>query len=215
MSAKPPKLLLKVCGLREPGNAAAVAKLEPDFIGFIFYPGSSRYAPTELSGAAVRALPGGPARVGVFVDAPLNIMLATATDYGLDYVQLHGHETPADCEALRAAGLRVIKAVAVGQDLKLSSLCTFVPHINYFLFDTLGQAPGGNGTVFNWQLLQQYDLPVRYLLAGGIGPEHAIELAQLQLPGLAGIDVNSRFEISPGYKNLAALAAFQNALNAN
>ena len=215
MSVKKPKLLLKVCGLREPDNAVAVAKLEPDFIGFIFHPASSRYAPTELSGAAARALPGGPARVGVFVDANLETILTVATNYGLDFIQLHGHETPADCAALQAAGLRVIKAVAVGEELIMSTLRPFVPHVNYFLFDTLGQAPGGNGTVFNWQILQHYDLPIRYLLAGGIGPEHTIELARLQLPGLAGIDVNSRFEISPGYKNVSALMDFQIALNAN
>lgn len=184
-------------------------------MGFIFYPASSRYAPTELSGAAARALPGGPARVGVFVDAALETMLTTATDYGLDFVQLHGRETPADCAALQAAGLRVIKAVTVGEKLNLSTLRPFVPHVNYFLFDTLGQAPGGNGTVFNWQLLRHYNLPIRYLLAGGIGPEHAAELAQLQLPGLAGIDVNSRFEISPGFKDVNALANFQTVLNTN
>lgn len=207
--------MLKVCGLRDPANATAVANLEPDFMGFIFYPASSRYAPTELSGAAARALPGGPARVGVFVDAALETMLTTATDYGLDFVQLHGRETPADCAALQAAGLRVIKAVTVGEKLNLSTLRPFVPHVNYFLFDTLGQAPGGNGTVFNWQLLRHYNLPIRYLLAGGIGPEHAAELAQLQLPGLAGIDVNSRFEISPGFKDVNALANFQTVLNTN
>ncbi len=215
MSVRKPTLLLKVCGLREPANAAAVAGLSPDFIGFIFHAASSRYAPTELSGATARALPGGPARVGVFVDADLQTMHTIATEYGLDFVQLHGHETPADCAALQAAGLQVIKAIAIGEKLNLSTLRLFVPHVNYFLFDTLGHAPGGNGIVFDWQILRHYDLPIRYLLAGGIGPEHAAELVQLELPGLAGIDVNSRFEIGPGFKDIKALADFQAALTVN
>ena len=212
MFAKKRPLLLKVCGLREPDNAAAVARLAPDFIGFIFHPASSRFAPALLSGAAARALPGAAARVGVFVDADPAAILATAAAYGLDFGQLHGHETPADCAALQAGGLRVIKAVAVGEELDLSLLRPFVPHVDYFLFDTAGPAPGGNGRVFDWQLLRSYNLPVPYLLAGGIGPEHAAGLAEIDLPGLAGLDVNSRFETSPGCKDVAALVAFQAAL---
>ena len=214
MFAKKLPLLLKVCGLREPENAAAVAALAPDFIGFIFQPASPRYAPARLSGAAARALPGGPARVGVFVDARSETILATALDYGLDYAQLHGHETPADCAALQAEGLRVIKAVAVGETLDVQALQPYVPHVDFFLFDTLGRAAGGNGTVFDWQLLRGYHLPVRYLLAGGIGPTHAAALAQLTLPGLAGVDVNSGFETSPGLKNVAVIAGFQQLLRA-
>ena len=214
MPLKKPPLLLKVCGLREPANVAAVARLEPDFLGFIFAPASPRYAPARLSGAAARALPGGPARVGVFVDARLEYVLATALDYGLDYAQLHGHETPADCAALQAAGLKVIKAVAVGPALDFKRLQPFVPHVDFFLFDAQGPAAGGNGTVFDWQLLQGYNLPVRYLLAGGIGPAHAAALAQLALPGLAGFDVNSGFETSPGVKDAAALAKFQTDISA-
>lgn len=214
MSNKANPLLLKVCGLREPGNTAAVASLEPDFIGLIFYPTSPRYAPALLSAAAARELPGGPARVGVFVDANLEGILATAIDYGLDYAQLHGHETPADCAALQAVGLRVIKAIAVGEELDFKALQPFVPHVDFFLFDTLGRAAGGNGTVFDWQLLRGYNLPVRYLLAGGIGPAHAAELAQLTLPGLAGIDVNSGFETSPGLKDVAAIARFKKVFRA-
>lgn len=214
MLVKAPKLLLKVCGLREPDNAAAVARLEPDFVGFIFHPASLRYAPPSLSGTAARALPGGPARVGVFVDGEVETILAVATDYGLDFAQLHGHETPADCAALRAAGLGVIKAFSVSKMLDFKNLHHFVPHVSFFLFDTAGPAPGGNGTAFDWQLLRDYNLPIRYLLAGGIGPEHAAELAGLQLPGLAGIDVNSRFETKPGFKDVKALSDFQIALNA-
>ena len=213
MLPEPPRLLLKVCGLREPANAAAVARLRPDFIGFVFHRASVRYAPSALSGAAARALPGGPARVGVFVDETPATMQATATAYELDFVQLHGHETPAICAEMQAAGLRVIKAFSVDESLDIKVLESFVPHVNYFLFDTKGQAPGGNGVAFDWQILRAYDLPVPYLLAGGIGPEHAAELARLRLPGLAGVDVNSRFEVRPGCKDVAALGAFQQALD--
>jgi phosphoribosylanthranilate isomerase len=199
--------LLKVCGLRDAANLAAVAALHPDFMGFIFHAASPRYAGV-LAPAAVQALPLSIRRVGVFVDETTTNILALAQSFGLHVVQLHGHETPAQCTALRAGGLQVIKAFEVGETLDIEPLKPYATCCDYFLFDTQGPAPGGNGRAFDWQLLRTYDLPVPYLLAGGIGPAHAAELARLRLPGLAGFDLNSRFETAPGLKDAASLQLF-------
>ena len=154
----------------------------------------------------VRALPPAIWKVGVFVNETTENILATAQRFGLAAVQLHGHETPAQCEELNEAGLLVLKAFSVGEAVDFKALLPYVPYCDYFLFDTKGAAPGGNGAIFNWNLLQSYNLPVPYFLAGGLALEHAAELAALRLPGLAGVDLNSGFETAPGVKDVGRLA---------
>ncbi|WP_310395816.1 phosphoribosylanthranilate isomerase, partial [Hymenobacter sp.] len=139
-------------------------------------------------------------------------ILATAERFGLGAVQLHGHETPAQCEELSEAGLLVLKAFSVGQAVDFAALLPYVPHCDFFLFDTKGAAPGGNGAIFDWQLLSGYHLPVPYFLAGGLGLEHAAELAALRLPGLVGVDLNSAFETAPGVKDAARVGQMLAAL---
>jgi phosphoribosylanthranilate isomerase len=200
LARKKAPLLVKVCGMRDAANIAAVARLQPDFMGFVFYPSSPRYA-GEMPPAAVARLPPGLRKVGVFVNETSEQILAIQRRFGLEAVQLHGQEAPEQCAALRAAGLLVIKAFAVGLAIEHDSLRPYVGSCDYFLFDTQGAAPGGNGTAFRWSLLQAYNLPTPYFLAGGIALQHAATLAALRLPGLAGIDLNSRFEKAPGVKD--------------
>ena len=202
----PSRLLVKVCGMRDATALAEVAGLTPDFLGFIFAPASPRFVGELLAPELVRALPASIWKVGVFVDETTENILAAAHRFGLAAVQLHGHETPAQCEALTEAGLLVMKAFSVGEAVDFSALLPYVPYCDFFLFDTKGAAPGGNGTVFNWNVLAAYNLPVPYFLAGGLKLEHAAELAGLRLPGLVGVDLNSGFETAPGVKDAGRLA---------
>ncbi|MBF9140434.1 phosphoribosylanthranilate isomerase [Hymenobacter properus] len=202
----PPRLLVKVCGMRDADALTKVAALKPDFLGFIFAPASPRFVGAALVPEQLQALPPAIWKVGVFVNETTDHILQTAEHFGLAAVQLHGHETPAQCAALSEAGLLVMKAFSVGEAVDFAALLPYVPHCDYFLFDAKGAAPGGNGLVFNWKLLQGYNLPVPYFLAGGLGLEHAAELAALRLPGLAGVDLNSGFETAPGVKNATRLA---------
>ncbi|WP_165903606.1 phosphoribosylanthranilate isomerase [Hymenobacter gummosus] len=203
---RPDRPLLKVCGLKYPANVAAVATLPVDMLGFIFAPKSPRYAPTALDAAQLRTLP--IAKVGVFVDEKPAVVRRTALHFGLTAVQLHGQETPEECAELAAAGLPVLKAIGVGEVLNLEQLAAYAPHCAYFVFDTAGPAAGGNGVSFDWELLRGYSLPTPYLLAGGLGPANAAALRHLQLPGLAGFDVNSRVEQAPGLKDTGLLQSF-------
>ncbi|GAA3929932.1 phosphoribosylanthranilate isomerase [Hymenobacter algoricola] len=200
-----PGLRLKVCGMKYAANIAEVAALKPDFMGFIFHAGSARYVGQELDAALLRRLPAGLRTVGVFVDADTEYVLAQVRRYGLDLAQLHGHEPPAQCAALQAAGVAVIKAFAVGSSFDQRALEPYVPYCSYFLFDTKGPQPGGNGTAFDWRLLRDYHLPVPYLLAGGLELANAPELLRLPLPGLLGLDLNSRFETAPARKDAGQL----------
>ena len=203
-----PNLRLKVCGLRQAENILEVAGLEPDFLGFIFSPKSKRFVGETLCSELVRSLPADLRKVGVFVDQSSAEIMQQVRCYSLDLVQLHGSEPPAQCAELRANDVGVIKAFAVADAVDFAALEPYVPFCDYFLFDAAGPQPGGNGTRFNWELLRRYNLPVPYLLAGGIGPGMADELARLRLPGLYGLDVNSGFEIAPGLKDAALLHKF-------
>ena len=204
--AAPSRLLVKVCGMRDAAALADIAALGPDFLGFIFAPKSPRFVGAELAPELVRTLPPTIWKVGVFVNETTENILATAHRFGLAAVQLHGQESPAQCEELSEAGLLVMKAFSVGEKVDFSALLPYVPHCDFFLFDTKGAAPGGNGAIFDWNLLSAYNLPVPYFLAGGLGLEHAAELAALRLPGLVGVDLNSSFETAPGVKDAGRLA---------
>ena len=204
--AAPSRLLVKVCGMRDAVALAEVAALGPDFLGFIFAPKSPRFVGEALAPELVRALPPSIWKVGVFVNETTENILAIAKRFGLAAVQLHGQETSAQCEELSEAGLLVMKAFSVGQAVDFAALLPYVPYCDFFLFDTKGAAPGGNGAIFDWNLLSGYNLPVPYFLAGGLGLEHAAELAVLRLPGLVGVDLNSGFETAPGVKDAGRLA---------
>ncbi|WP_033369795.1 phosphoribosylanthranilate isomerase [Hymenobacter norwichensis] len=197
---------LKVCGMAQSVNLTAVAALQPDFLGFIFYPKSSRYVGTQLNQADLAALPAGIRKVGVFVNETVDKVLAQVAEFGLDLVQLHGQETPTECARLQAAGVPVVKAFSVGEEFSFEVLQPYVDHVDYFLFDTKGMQPGGNGTTFDWNLLATYSLPVPYFLAGGLGLEEAEALRNLRLPGLFALDLNSRFETAPGVKDAELLS---------
>ena len=190
--------------MREAANILAVANFQPDLLGFIFYDKSPRFVGKTLSADVLRGLPDTIGKVGVFVDAPLPELLATATRYGLDYVQLHGHETPAYCRAVHAQGLQIIKAFSVDEQFDFSILAEYKASCDLFLFDTKGAHRGGNGQTFDWRVLTHYHGPTPFLLSGGLGPANAAELLHFQHPQLAGYDFNSLLETAPGLKDAEA-----------
>ena len=192
-----------------PDNLSEVAALAPDYLGFIFYEKSPRYMAETLSPQAVQALPTNIQRVGVFVNASTSYMLRMTERYGLNVLQLHGQEPPEQCQTLKEHGYMIIKVISVGQvPFNRAQLIPYQPHVDFFLFDTQGKQPGGNGQTFNWKLLQEYSLETPFFLSGGIGPEEVSALRELSLPQLYALDVNSRFETKPGRKNTDRLATF-------
>jgi phosphoribosylanthranilate isomerase len=207
--------LVKVCGLRAPDNIAEVAALEGvSRIGYVFHPASPRVL--DRTAERLDRLPWPsprPRRVGVFVDQPVDAVLATASIYGLDAVQLHGREHPSDGAAL-ARYLPVIRALRVGGRFPAEEAARWEGIAEHFLFDTAGPAPGGNGTRFRWSLLEAYAGATPFLLAGGLGPDAVEALAAFSHPRWAGVDLNSGFETAPGWKDADALRRFLDALRA-
>lgn len=216
---------IKVCGLREPANIAAVCALPVDFIGFIFYPPSPRYVDpavkldTWLRRQATVSL-GGIAKVGVFVNAAIEEVVNAIHDYQLDYVQLHGEESPEYCQELEdlwsLSSIRrasIIKAFSVDAQFDFQTTAAYTAYCKYFIFDTKGAGYGGTGQSFDWALLDRYLGVTPFLLSGGIGPTDVTAIRQLQHPQLSGVDLNSRFESVPGEKDVTLLEQFIRNLN--
>ncbi len=196
---------IKVCGMKYSENIEALAKLNPDFMGFIFYEKSPRFAATDLDKVLLSNLDSSITKVGVFVNKDLLTIKLTCSEYEIKTVQLHGDESPELCAALKDSGFTVIKVFGINEFFDFKKLYPYANHCDYFLFDTITHGYGGSGTKFDWELLENYRLGKPYFLSGGIGLEHLSEIKNNSDDRLHGIDVNSRFEIKPGLKNISAL----------
>ncbi len=197
----------KVCGMRDPKNVAEIAALQPDYMGFILWDGSKRYCPEPPE------VPDGIIKVGVFVDAPLDEIEYAITTFNLGAVQLHGNETPSHCRALQSK-TQVIKAFGIGEGFDFDVLIDYLPFCDFFLFDTKGPLPGGNGISFDWTLLQKYYFDLPFFISGGIGVTEIAKINDIRntdLPVYA-VDVNSSFETAPALKNAEQLKNFKEKL---
>ncbi len=210
-------MYIKVCGMREAENIREVETLGPDLMGFIFWPKSSRFVAERPA-----YLPRKARRVGVFVDEDLERVREIARDYALDFIQLHGHESPEYISRLKAparpvcgcatAALPVIKAFNIATAADFAQTEAYKGLADYFLFDTKGKSVGGNGEKFDWSVLAAYHGPTPFLLSGGIGPGDAMRLKTIRHPLCIGIDLNSRFEVSPALKDINKLKSFIQSL---
>lgn len=205
-------MIIKVCGMREADNIRSIARLDIDWMGLVFYPRSPRFFETGDAVQQVRQLAdassGRPRLAGVFVDEPVESILETANRYVLDYLQLHGNESPDDCYALQKRGWAVVKAFSVASEEDLARTEPYEGRVDYFLFDTPCRGYGGSGKSFDWRMLASYRGATPFLLSGGIGPESLDALLEFRHPRWAGIDLNSGFETAPGHKDPDRLAAF-------
>lgn len=199
------KLEIKVCGNTETENLKEVCKLQPDYVGFIFYAKSKRYVKFFKTVAKINGCKA--KRVGVFVNESLENINQYVEDYALDIIQLHGDETAEFCQ--KVSKIRpVFKAFLINDKFNFNILNNYKSSCNKFLFDTSSKMYGGSGKKFDWQLLSAYKLNIPFILSGGIGSDDIENIESIQHPMLNGIDLNSGFEIEPGVKNIEKLSAF-------
>ena len=207
---------LKICGMKYPENILEVAALLPDYMGFIFWERSSRYFDGQIP-----EIPKSIKKTGVFVNESVANIIEKILENNLQAVQLHGKESADFCLNLKSefrkinlSQIEIIKVFSVADDFDFELLKPFENLCDYFLFDTKGKLPGGNGTTFDWNVLQHYPSSKPFFLSGGIGLEEidaVKEITKTNLPVYA-IDVNSKFEIEPGLKNTKLLREFQHNL---
>ncbi len=197
-------------------NTSEVAALKPDYLGFIFWEPSKRHFEGTMP-----SIPHSIKKVGIFVDATILEITEKVKIHGLLLVQLHGKETPAFCDELKKAipQLKIIKVFSIKDNFDFGQLKHFEDVCDYYLFDTKGKLPGGNGYAFDWEVLKNYPSTKPYFLSGGIGLEE-IESIMLFMKRPESqycevIDVNSKFEDEPGLKNIEKLKEFEKLLADN
>lgn len=200
------KISIKICGMRDADNIRRVASLNPDYLGFIFYPESPRFVGDEFG--LPEDLPASIHRVGVFVNESTDRILGLAKRVGLDSVQLHGNESVEQCNVLRGEGLTIIKVFSVSYGFDFNATKPYLPVADYFLFDTKGKHYGGNANTFDWEILKRYDQEIPFFLSGGLSPQNVVDLSSIQGMNLHALDVNSGVEDSPGLKSIEKIEAF-------
>lgn len=201
--------------MRKPKNLEQLCSIGPDYVGYIFYPKSKRFVGANPDPALFKIPPSDILKVGVFVNEEMDLLTQMVEEHHLDLVQLHGNESPAYCEKLTGLGIRIIKALspgggAPGSKLQPSDAAIedYKEVVQTLLFDTPGTGWGGSGQKFDWSLLNEQNVSFPYILSGGIGPEDAKAIMELKQKNLQGIDLNSRFELSPGVKDIGLLKEF-------
>lgn len=203
---------LKVCGMKYQDNIEAVANLQPDFLGFIFHEQSPRHFERVIND-----LPNSIHKVGVFVDKTVEFIANQIVKHKLSAIQLHGHESPEMCRILKSTNAKVIKVFSIKDTFDFSVLVPYEKVCDYYLFDTKGKLPGGNGYAFNWDVLTDYPSTKPFFLSGGIGLDQVEDLKKFQESSASeycfAIDVNSKFEIEAGLKNIEELRMFKQNLS--
>ena len=200
---------VKICGITNWSDARGAVEAGADFLGFNFYRESSRYIAPAAARRIVQRLPVGVASVGVFVNEPEPEMLAIARRVGLDYVQLHGDETPEIVSRMRRS-FRVIKAIRVRDSFRVAQLANFKRASSILLDGFDARLRGGTGKSFNWKLAKNAGRKRQIFLAGGLTPENAAEAVSAARP--FAIDVCSGVESRPGKKDAARMRALVTAV---
>ncbi|WP_298425370.1 phosphoribosylanthranilate isomerase [uncultured Kordia sp.] len=229
---------LKICGMKYEDNMMAVSNLQPDYLGFIFYEKSSRFFDTIIP-----EIPKGIKKTGVFVNASIEEILHKIKLYDLQTVQLHGNESPEFCQELkekchikrsrdatdemlnqvqhddfneRNSSVEIIKVFSIKDEFDFDTLKLYESCVDYFLFDTKGKLPGGNGVTFDWKVLENYPSTKPFFLSGGISLETITKLNDFLKSKASNhcyaLDVNSKFEIVPGLKNIEDLKSFKDVI---
>ena len=197
--------------MKNENNILDVAELEPSYMGFIFYEKSSRYY-----NSVIPELPENINKIGVFVNSTFDYIRGKVEKHKLQGVQLHGQETPELCERLKALELTVIKVFSIKNQFDFKVLEPFEDVCDYYLFDTKGKEPGGNGYTFNWNVLKKYPSIKPYILSGGIGPNEMdsflLFLKRPESEWCCTVDLNSKFETASGLKDKVKLEAFKQVL---
>lgn len=207
------KVKVKICGVTNWPDARCACDAGADFLGFNFYRRSPRYIDPVRARAIVRRLPKGTASVGIFVNEPEDDLVRIAKIVGLNYVQLHGDETPAAVSRLRRAlpTVRIIKAIRVRKTFHVKQLSRFRDATAILLDGFDGRRLGGTGKTFDWPLAARANGQTRIVLAGGLTPENIAEAIRAVRP--YAVDVCSGVESSPGKKDRAKIKALMRAVN--
>jgi len=206
---------LKVCGITQLEQLLALQEIGVDYAGLIFYGGSPRFIGAHnLEASILNENEITIKRIGVFVNAKEDEILKAVDDWKLEMVQLHGEESPVFCEKI-SNHVKTIKAFRVKEEESLTyKLAPYENAVEYYLFDAMGKQYGGTGNKFDWKVIAEANIQKPYFLSGGLGPDDVEDIqAFTQInSNCFAIDVNSRFEVKPGVKNIEIVKTFAESL---
>lgn len=209
---------LKVCGLTQLSQIQELISLNTNFLGFIFYEKSPRFVLNHLSLEEISEI-NHQGKVGVFVNETVEKLTEISEKSNLNFIQLHGDEDEEFIKRLRQMlneNTKIIKVIRIGDDKKnfeneIKKMSNLKSQISNLLFDTDSKAFGGTGKTFDWQILNEIEIPIPYFLSGGISLENLENLKILNQKPLV-LDINSKFETEPGIKNLEKIKTFKSLL---
>jgi len=206
-------MMIKVCGMRNIENINQLQELDIDFMGIIRYPKSKRFVDDTQKGI-IAGLTMNKGTVGVYVNESLENILQDVIPLKLDVIQLHGNEDSAFAKALLELDIKIFKAFQITETFDFESLKEWEQLADqykgklFFLFDTATPNYGGSGKKFNWELLDSYNGSIPFLLSGGISKDDATAIKNIEHEMFLGIDLNSKFELEAGLKNITDLKTF-------
>ena len=209
---------LKVCGLTKMDQIQELISFNTNFLGFIFYEKSPRFVLNHLSLEEILEI-NHQGKVGVFVNETIERIAEISEKAKLNFIQLHGDEDEEFVKKLRLSlskNIKIIKVIRIGNDFEkfkneISKISNLKSQISNLLFDTDSKAFGGTGKTFDWQILNEIEIPKPYFLSGGISLENIHQLSTINHQPLA-LDINSKFETEPGIKNLEKIKTFKSLL---
>lgn len=204
---------LKICGLTKLNQIKELSEFKVDFLGFIFYEKSPRYVLNHLNLEQISKI-SHQGKVGVFVNESVENIVEISEQANLNLIQLHGDETEDFISELRQklnSEIKIIKVIRIGNQTENleSKIHNLKSKIDYLLFDTDSKAFGGTGKTFDWNILNDIEIPIPYFLSGGISLENAEDLKTINQKPIA-LDINSKFEIAPGNKDLKKIKELKN-----
>ena len=206
---------LKVCGITQLVQLLALQEIGVDYAGLIFYEGSPRYIGAHnLEASILKQTEITIKRIGVFVNTKEDEILKAVDDWKLEMVQLHGEESPVFCEKI-SNHVKTIKAFRVKEEESLAyKIAPYENAVEYYLFDAMGKQYGGTGNKFDWKVIAEANIQKPYFLSGGLGPDDVADIQAFTQTNsnCFAIDVNSRFEVKPGIKNLEIVKTFAESL---
>ncbi len=197
---------IKVCGITNNKNIAEISALNPDYLGFIFYPQSPRGVTKKIASLDLSIIPKESSKVAVFVNESYDSISNIIDRYGFEFVQLHGNESPELCNKLQRI-VKVIKVFRISDSLP-QNIDEYQDTCDFILFDSAGKNYGGNGFGFNHSLLDEYKGKLPFFLSGGISVDDSTYLKKIKHENLHVVDINSRFELEPGIKDMEKLTTF-------
>ena len=194
--------------MRDKSNIRELVECAPDYIGFIFYQRSQRFVGKQIPKEILSLIPASIKKIGVFVNEDFPILCKIVEENKLDFVQLHGTETPGYCRKVRDKGIKLIKVFSVDEDFIFEQQKMYRDCSDYFLFDTGTKNYGGSGKKFSWSIFSNQKVSKPFFLSGGIDNSDVDEIKELDIPNLHAVDINSRFELKPGLKDIKKVRIF-------